>query len=456
MPPLEAWARVLIDAETYSEDVHSYINCTACHGGENVYDMEAAHDGLITNPTDDPQASCESCHPDIVPDAMNSLHATLEGYDLALHARSSEMNWDTLEYMQSYHCNDCHATCGDCHVSQPRSVGGGLLEGHSFVGTPPMSNTCTACHGSRVKNEYYGLNEGIPCDVHLRQARMACTDCHTGDEMHGSGEYGEANHRYEGPAEPSCESCHEDQVGVGSGIPQHEIHGTEILECQVCHSVAYTNCVNCHVDRTEDDIPFYSVEEHSTGFYIGKNSLQSGDRPYRYVTVRHVPADPDQFEEYGENLLDEFLNRPTWLYATPHNIQRITPQNETCESCHGNDDVFLTPDKVAPAELDANRGVMVEHAPALPENWEQYLNGTAIEGAAPAPAQESAPVTDGDAGFWGEPAPTEEASDDAGFWGEPAPTEEASDDAGFWGEPAPTEDAAPDAQEEVSDADFWG
>lgn len=377
MPPVEAWEKVFVDGETYTEDVHAFINCTACHGGEPVDDM-TAHEGMVE--VVDPEQSCATCHPNITPYAMESLHYTLEGYDTAIYHRSSPENFQTLEEMESYHCDSCHATCSDCHVSQPQSVGGGLLEGHTFVETPPMSRTCTACHGSRVKNEYYGLNEGYPGDVHLRQARLACTDCHSGDQMHGidptsEDGYLDVAHRYDGYREPQCETCHERDIGIGSGILEHEIHGTEILSCQTCHSVAYTNCVNCHVDRTEENVPYYSVEEHWVDFYIAKNPLRSEERPYRYVPVRHVPVDVNSFDAYGENLLDNFLSRTTWAYATPHNIQRNTPQTQECSSCHSNDDIFLTPDKLAEEERGgANLDIVVQEAPPIPPNSETIIS----------------------------------------------------------------------------------
>lgn len=369
MAPLEPWERVWIDPETYPDDVHSLINCTDCHEGSSVDDM-TAHEGLVESPTEDAQASCGNCHPTITTAATESLHMTLAGYDTALYSRSVPENHPALEEMESYHCDECHATCGDCHVSQPRSVGGGLLEGHTFVETPSMSQNCTACHGSRVKNEYYGSNEGVSSDVHFKN-RMACVDCHTGDEMHGIDM--DAGHRYDGEPIPTCESCHQDQVGAGSGIYQHEVHGTETLSCQVCHSADYSNCVNCHVERTDDNIAFYSVEEHTLGFFIGQNTLRGQDRPYKYVTVRHVPIDEESFSFYGDNLLPNYDNRPTWTYATPHNIQRNTPQTESCESCHGNDDVFLTADKVVDNELTANEAVIVDQAPPLPEGYENVI-----------------------------------------------------------------------------------
>ena len=55
---------------------------------------------------------------------------------------------------------------------------------------------------------------------------------------------------------------------------------------------------------------------------------------------------------------------PTWAYATPHNIQLQTPQNESCDACHGNPDIFLTADKVSESELSANQQVIVSRVPA--------------------------------------------------------------------------------------------
>jgi hypothetical protein len=395
--PMEPWQRVWIDAETLLADVHGQINCTDCHGGQAVNDLELAHTDMIKPVAANAITACGDCHPNIAAPSMNSLHTTLRGYDTVLHERSIPENHAALDEMQTYHCISCHTTCGDCHVSQPAYVGGGLLSGHAFVRTPPMTRTCTACHGTRVRDEYFGAHEGIPSDVHFR-ARMSCVDCHTSAEIHGIGI--EADHRYDGPRLPTCESCHQDQVGVGSGIPEHEIHGTEILSCQACHSTSYTNCVNCHVARTEDDIPFFRVEDHFLAFYIGNNPIRSAYRPYRYVPLRHAPIDIESFSFYGDNLLPNFNARPTWGYATPHNIQRITPQTRTCDSCHGNDAVFLTADKVLDHLLEANRNVIVAGAPPLPEGYRPVAPESP---AAPPPAADD---------FWGAPAPTPAAPAD--------------------------------------------
>lgn len=480
MPQVEAWERVFIDGETYQGDIHSYINCTACHGGsvvenpESLTDQELmaqSHEGFIDgshgpgNPTVE---SCANCHPTIAEYGAQSLHATLDGYDTALAMRSAydsdETVRDTIEHMESLHCEGCHATCGECHVSKPNSVGGGLAQGHDFYATPSMRDNCTACHGSRVQNEYYGLNETdegrLPRDVHLTQAQFTCVQCHSGDEMHGmvradDGTIIDFDHRYDGQPQPACEDCHADEVGVGSGIVQHEVHGTELMSCQSCHSVAYTNCTNCHVERADNEAqtPFYTVESHSLGFYLGKNVLISTDRPYRYVPVRHVPVDVDSFSYYGENLLSNFDGRPTWSYATPHNIQRITPQTETCEACHENDEFFLTADKVVPEELTANADVIVDSAPLLPAGYpERFLAlypelAETISVEAPA-APAGTGDTSGDGSFWGGDSGADtgaDAGDDAGFWG---------DDAGTSAEP-PADAAAPEAAPSA-DGSFWG
>ncbi|MBI5960116.1 MAG: hypothetical protein HY866_15355 [Chloroflexi bacterium] len=367
---VEAGQKFLIDAEAYAKDVHAYINCTTCHGGNSAASWPDVHTGLIANPSDYPEATCGTCHPNIAPDAAKSLHFTQAGYDTALQARSSAEHVPALDAMQSEQCESCHASCGDCHIGEPSMAGGGLLAGHVFVRTPPAGQTCALCHSSTVNTEYAGLNEGLPADVHLVQAQMTCTDCHGGDEMHGIGAAGEQAHRYDGAPEPACESCHADQVGIGSGIILHELHGTEILSCQACHSVAYSS----YSVTADENGPSYSLEAGTTAFLLGKNPLPSAERPWRYVPLRHIPIDANSFSAYGENLLDNFLSESTWGYATPHNIQRNTPQTASCASCHSNDAVFLTPDKIAEGErAGANLSVMVDVAPPLPSNLAELM-----------------------------------------------------------------------------------
>ena len=173
-----------------------------------------------------------------------------------------------------------------------------------------------------------------------------------------------ADHRYAGLQSPSCESCHPNTITGKDNIEMHTVHGAD-LSCQVCHSITYTSCDGCHVQVSEKSgKPFFETEATYFTFLIGLNPDRSYTRPYKYVPLRHIPATPDAYAYYGENLQPNFNALPTWAYATPHNIQLKTPQAESCNACHGNAALFLTADKVNPAELEANLPVIV---PVIPE-----------------------------------------------------------------------------------------
>lgn len=376
MAPLEPWEKVLVDGTKFPETVHGHIECTECHNGVQSLNKDTAHTDLIARPSDGEPNVCYDCHTDLEGVFSNSLHATLQGYWTVLDMRSVPENHATLEEAFGNHCSNCHTSCGDCHVGQPANVGGGFFEGHVFQSTPPMTRSCTACHGSRVGNEYLGKNEGLPGDVHFREGRMNCADCHTDHELHGQPSectqchtapeemaMAPARHRYDGVQTPTCESCHPNTTLGNDNIEMHTVHGAD-LSCEVCHSVTYTSCDGCHVAVSEKTgKPFFQTEATYPTFLIGLNPDRSYTRPYKYVTLRHVPASPDSFSFYGDNLLPNFNVRSTWVYATPHNSQRKTPQAESCNACHGNPDYFLTIDKVNPGEVDANLNVIIRQIP---------------------------------------------------------------------------------------------
>ena len=357
---MEAWEKVYLNQESFFETVHGRYGCVTCHGGTGgTSDIEAAHDGMVRDPAS--AGACGDCHPDQVAADEVSLHSNLSGYITALSARSAPEHMAQLEEMMGNHCDKCHTTCGQCHISRPTNLGGGLVAGHGFKGIPPMNLTCTGCHGSRIENEYKGKNEGVKADIHWMKGGMPCFECHSADEMHGA--LGEFEHRYDGPPTPGCldADCHPD-VAPGDGIANHTEGHFEAMSCQVCHSTTYKNCYSCHVAQ-EDGVAYFETEPSVMAFKIGRNPLQSEDRPWEYVPVRHVPIDPESFVYYGEDLLPNFDALPTWKYATPHNIQRNTPQTETCDACHGNAEFFLTADDVDPAETGANQDVIVEEVP---------------------------------------------------------------------------------------------
>jgi hypothetical protein len=358
---LEAWEKVLVGSE-FLASVHNTQNCIGCHGGvEGVDDKDAAHEGVVRDPLEDAEQICGVCHAEATQLAATSLHQNLTGYRTTLATRGADFS--------NPHMEEAFNT----------AMEGGLLKEHEVKEIASIKDTCMACHGARVSNEYQGKNEGVEGSVHWLEGGMPCFECHDVSQYHGDGT--EYAYRYDGPPGVNCLDCHPEVAPDQSEIQEHNIHA-DLVACEVCHaSGPYKSCYNCHVAIDEQGLPYYETDDSQMTFKIGRNPLKSDDRPWDYVLVRHVPVVPDTFAFYGDNLLSSFDNVPTWKYATPHNIQRTTAQNESCDSCHGNADLFLTVDDVAPEELEANAAVIVEEIP--PTSWGPY---PAIE-PTPAPSR---------------------------------------------------------------------
>lgn len=365
MPPLEAWEKVFVEDE-FLLDVHNTQNCIGCHGGvEGEDDMEAAHEGVVRDPLEESERVCGICHVDATEHAATSLHQNLTGFQNALAARGADLSDPAMQEAFGNHCQYCHSTCGQCHISRPNFTDGGLISGHRVRAIASIRDTCLACHGTRVANEYQGRNEGVEGSAHWLDEGMSCFECHDVSHFHGDGT--EYDHRYAGAPGVNCLDCHPETAEGEGDVPEHNIHA-DVVACEVCHaSGPYKSCYDCHVGVDDEGLPYYQTEESQLTFEIGRNPLQSEDRPWEYVLVRHVPVVRDTFAFYGEGLLPDFDSVSTWKYATPHNIQRVTPQNQSCDSCHGNDEIFLTAADVAADEMEANAEIIVAEAPPMPD-----------------------------------------------------------------------------------------
>ena len=360
MTPLAPHEKIYVDSEFAEDENHGEMGCEECHGGDpNEPDWKKAHIGVVKDPSyPDPTDTCGACHEDIAEHYKSSLHISLAPFKKIIDARASEdpAVYEKVDAARQAHCTACHSSCGQCHVSRPEAVEGGLLESHLFQRRPPMHTVCTACHGSRIEKEYMGKNKGIPPDVHKKKY-FKCSKCHTADEMHGDGN--DYANRYEVENAPKCLDCHETIYAEDAeNQEQHQQH-KDRLSCQVCHAMPYKNCTSCHVGKDKQGLKYFKTQGSTMDFKIGLNPLQSERRPEKYVTLRHVPVDPDSFKFYVENGLARFDALPTWKMATPHNIQRKTPQNASCNACHGEASLFLLEKDVVPKYLNANRTVIV-------------------------------------------------------------------------------------------------
>ncbi len=379
--PLEAWEKVAIQGpagDEFMASVHGAIGCVACHGGTSSTAKNEAHEGVVRDPSENPVESCGNaeCHQDIVINAQTSIHYTLSGvkYKIGERAGCPVDSDEGLSAGYSATCYKCHATCGQCHVSRPTSVDGGFVAGHKFNKTPSMINQCTACHGSRIGEEYQGKHhDEIPsyaCDVHYDKntelGGKYCVNCHTAQEMHnGTGE-----ERFAVNEMPRCENCH---VAASSANLYHMVHWGG-LSCSVCHSQNYKNCDSCH-SPSGLATPSYLT------FKIGQNPLPE-QRDYKYVTLRHAPVTRTSYSEWGySGNLPQFDVKPTWKYTTPHNIQRWTARTDTTGGrvclngvCHtsspeSTDGFFLRQIDLdlLPDEAEANASCVVPDTP--PEMW---------------------------------------------------------------------------------------
>jgi hypothetical protein len=326
----------------FFDSPHGRLSCQYCHGGkaDNTFSNKAqAHTDLVRDPS--ANGKCDACHRQETAANANSLHTNLWGERHMIEARGRlTLAGSSYEAHFEGECGTCHTTCGQCHVSRPNSVGGGFpkvgtYSSHRFRAIPDMSEQCTACHGSRVGTDFAGEIVGNLPDIH-RSKGYRCENCHTKEEIHGDGQQpgDHYENRYQVATMPRCEQCH--TPGDNEFHDAHVGRPGQNLQCQVCHSQPYKNCTNCHSLDEE-----YEIDPSTVQLKIAHNPS-----PYRteydYSIVRHVPIDPNTYGDWGLTL-PGYLDEPTWVYASPHNVQRWTAQTTVngglCyESCH------LTPD----------------------------------------------------------------------------------------------------------------
>ncbi len=224
----------------FPDTLHGQLGCTTCHGGDVAAVDMSAHTGLK-----DANASCTLCHADQVEKFETSLHNTLGGMAHALTLRSGEENLAALDHAWTNDCASCHADCGDCHLSLPDAVGGGLIKGHTIMARAPMEDSCALCHGSRAGGEYLGQFEGIARGYPFRE--RACTaSTATRTTCMATAQLYETRWQVAGRAQ--CTDCHKPETQVA--IPGHDDHHADVA-CQVCHAQPYQNCFDCHTGEED-------------------------------------------------------------------------------------------------------------------------------------------------------------------------------------------------------------
>jgi|GEM_PF-1877029 len=301
---------------------HGKATCVSCHGG--VGDANAiaeAHKGMKPDPTEDggtTKCGQSGCHTDMTETFKKSSHFTASGILDKLEIRVSGQPGDSKAYAKGVFsapdsCSGCHATCGQCHVSNPTANGGGLLEGHVFVTAKEQQDndrTCGFCHDS-IGPQFIGS------DLHHERG-MGCADCHTNkDEVHG----GATPSKLVGDAVTvKCMDCH---VSL-SGVYHSGSHETKVT-CEACHSDNYMSCEGCHEGE-----PKTVTETVKLG--LGDDG--------RITTFAHTPISPDMF---GDPALDssKLGTKASWIQVVPHTVVKPAVSEQFCSRCHGAGTAFL-------------------------------------------------------------------------------------------------------------------
>jgi hypothetical protein len=382
-PHYEPYDRVYLNGNGYSEfksDIHGKIPCIGCHNGiDGTSNKVLAHsNGFLKKPSAQADKKCGICHTDISLRAKNSLHEQGWGQKSMVVLRSGLLNipsgFDQLsdQMKEGYekNCAKCHASCGDCHVNRPNSGGGGLSNGHKFTRVPDMKDVCVTCHVSRGGHAYYGQAPGTVPDVHLTKKQFHCMNCHNKNEVHGDGNI--YDQRYKMPLMPECADCHKN---LEKSNNYHTAH-LSTFSCNTCHSQDYNNCGSCHIGGEGARIASYQ------GFKIGMNPIPE-TKSFKYAVLRRSLMAPDSWKNYGVATLSRFDIKPTFKYATPHNIIKWTSRTQVeagkpcSDACHiiknadgsyKNKALYLFKNELESWELTATQSITVDGK--LPSKWD--------------------------------------------------------------------------------------
>lgn len=350
-------------SEDFLTSTHGKLGCISCHSGQNLPSKDEAHLGMNPYPSADPNGICAACHSGITSTFANSIHYNIHGMQNGLLEYTDFTSLsDSPHHQEAFdkNCYKCHASCGDCHVSRPKAYSTGLINQHEFFQNPPMDETCYGCHNARNAGEFMG-KVGFSGDVHFEKG-MDCASCHGWSEFHGKS--GEPTYNMWEEDLPSCLDCHTDKDPATTEDRVHALHG-DSLSCQVCHAQANNNCFECHLDSDAEKTKMVGSSEGKIMFKIALNDNVSEKRPWKYVTVRHIPSSANMIDELGEGLMPNYDEKINWKYSPSHNIQKATFQNESCNACHENTKIFLNKNDLRETDSKANERIIPELPPSL-------------------------------------------------------------------------------------------
>ena len=262
--------RVLIQSDEVMS-LHGRLGCVTCHRGDGqVEGKEAAHEGLVSNPSsyDEAGTYCVACH--------HSMRTDIPEHHI--HTPHERILWGVHEGEKVCSCSNCHGPVA--HGEAPVGTHAGLAEYcihcHEEQDVPPERLKCDGCHISphdvtdldcetcHNSTETWGDTDLAihPMELNGRHSELHCFECHTQPLFRTISDY-TCQDCHTAPHEfgtgQNCGDCHNDGYAwseVKEGAFDHTamwdyhvgVHTT--VACQGCHFEGYTaisaDCGSCH------------------------------------------------------------------------------------------------------------------------------------------------------------------------------------------------------------------
>ena len=389
------------DKQHGQQDFHR-ITCTSCHAGNATSTSEAAaHSELIAFPGNlsNVDQTCGQCHAQQTQGVHQHIMTTARGMVATTrHVLGDPDNGATINELGTGLSDSLlRKLCAGCHLGRDRAQhshstlnrGGGCLACHldDYPGSGHVKLTkkisdarCFGCHSrsGRISLNYAGLAEidtshpgddsqkaRLPdgrlvlireSDVH-HQAGMACIDCHSGNQLMGTG----SPHTQ---TDIDCIDCHQAMNKISRpGMPDHikqsegtrtlvsRVNGNRIpiptyqaashplgeeharLSCDACHTQWAPLCYGCHVEYDPSGQQYDYVEKSVTeGRWREKRWLTESALPPLGVDAenRIRPFVPGMILTLDHPDLEQPLFRRLFSPLAPHTIGKA----RSCQSCH--------------------------------------------------------------------------------------------------------------------------
>lgn len=240
---------------------HGGLGCVTCHRGTgSIEDVDAAHVGMITDPSLRFSEECLLCHrnlPEEFPqDRLRTPH-------------NEVVHGETVNVA----CSDCHggvghgfdpvtgevicsmAVCLDCH--RTRQLDSKLTDCNAcHIGPHDLAAAmeCSVCHQST--EVWHEVELAVhPVELVGRHAEVQCFDCHQEPNFRGIHYIcSDCHQRPHDFGSDDCAECHNpaagwEAAGVGGEHPFPQDHNGTNGNCTLCHPGGDTttySCETCH------------------------------------------------------------------------------------------------------------------------------------------------------------------------------------------------------------------